>query len=198
MINFGASRKKPRQTKSTIPVNADPMQSFLVMRAKQIAALLAVALAPALLSGCNTSESSNEAPAWDPCLAFPESVMQELGFDGRPTPQSDRRPCSWMKSGTLVWMQVRYLTKGSLAGDLRTGVGDDWRSDAISPASLNVGVYKGHLYRSKGVDPNFVCSARLETMNSNVVFAVYGGGGDPCPIAAQVATELAGYLPPAG
>ncbi|MFI8972786.1 DUF3558 family protein [Nocardia asteroides] len=145
-----------------------------------------------LLAGCNTnSDSAGEAPIWDPCDAFPASAMKELGFDYKSSVQSPGLECGWLNTATGYGPDIRYLSKGA--------VDEGWRSKAASLIEITIGQYSGYQYRTEGIDPNFVCSIRLQTENSSVEFSVVNqnyGAEDPCPIVLRVATDLADYLPP--
>ncbi|WP_425301178.1 DUF3558 family protein [Nocardia neocaledoniensis] len=149
--------------------------------------LLAIAL-----SGCGTkSESSSDAPAWDPCNAFPQSAMMELGYDYKSSTQSPGRECGWINTSTGYGPDISYLSNAAIQ--------NGWRTKATSLIDITIGPYTGYQYRSDGVAPNFVCNIRLETKNSNVLFTIVNqnyGSEDPCPMAKHVATELAEYLPP--
>lgn len=117
--------------------------------------------------------------------------MRNLGFDYKSTAQTSGRQCGWLNTKTGYGPDIQYLTKSAL--------NDDWRSETASLTEITIGQYKGYHYRSKGVDPNFACSVRLETKNSNVVFSVVNdihGSEDPCPLALRTAAELVDYLPP--
>ncbi|MGS2806122.1 DUF3558 family protein [Nocardia sp. MW-W600-9] len=177
---------------SDAPPHAAPTQPPPRMKLSNVAALALATLLSVLSTGCGlTADSSGEAPHWDPCAAFPESAMGQLGFDYKSSAQAPGRECGWLNTKTGYGPDIRYLTKSALD--------DAWKSEVVSLSEIAIGPYSGYHYRSKGVDPNFVCSVRLKTMNSNVEFSVINqnyGAEDPCPIAIHVATELVGYLPP--
>ncbi|MEV0297551.1 DUF3558 family protein [Nocardia sp. NPDC050710] len=147
----------------------------------------------AMVAGCGPSKTtSGEAPQWDPCAAFPESAMQQLGFDYKSRVQSPGRKCAWVNSTTGYAPEVQYQTKARL---------DDWKSETDALTEVDIGTYAGYRYRFAGVEPRFMCAVRLETENSNVVFNVINqldGEEDPCIVATHVATALVSYLPPAG
>lgn len=117
--------------------------------------------------------------------------MEDLGFDYKSSVQAPGRECGWLNTATGYGPDIRYLTKAA--------VGEDWRSRAASLSHITIGKYSGYQYRTEGLDPNFVCSIRLETENSSVEFSVVNqnyGSEDPCPIALRVVTDLVDYLPP--
>ncbi|MFD4441449.1 DUF3558 family protein [Nocardia sp. NPDC058519] len=152
------------------------------------------ALLSMLLTGCDTtSDSSGEAPSWDPCEAFPESVMQQLGYDHKLQAKAPGRECAWSSDEANMSPSIHYFKNG-----VEYNV-TDGRSKAVELAEVTIGPYAGYRYRSEGLDPNFVCSVLLETKNSRVLFSVYatvfGGDVDPCPVVTHIATELVGYLP---
>jgi hypothetical protein len=160
-----------------------------------VAAVAILSLFSVILGGCDMTETSNgDSPPWDPCSAFPESVMQQLGYDYMSNVRSPGEKCGWVNSKTGYGPVVQYVTKAEI---------DDWRSNTVDLTEVTIGQYSGYRYRyrSESVDPLFACTVRLETKNSNVVFRVVNQSlrnEDPCPIVAEVATALAEYLPPAG
>ncbi|MBC7300196.1 MAG: DUF3558 domain-containing protein [Nocardia sp.] len=160
-----------------------------------MAGVMVSALLSMFLTGCDTiSDSSGGAPSWDPCEAFPDSVMQRLGYDRKLQAQVPGRECAWAGDEANMSPSISYFKDG-----VEYNV-TDGKSKAVDLVDVAIGPYAGSRYRSEGLDPNFVCSLLLETKGSRVLFSVYaavsGGDVDPCPIVTRIATELVDYLPP--
>lgn len=152
-----------------------------------------MALVSVLLTACaGEVEQNNDAPFWDPCTAFPVAAMERLEFDYKSSVELAESECAWVNTRTGVSLNVQYGKTPARA----KGEG----SESVSLSEVVIGPYSGYHYRSKGVDTNFVCSVRLDTLNSYVVFRVYthnyGSDIDPCPIATRAATDLNRFLPP--
>ncbi|WP_330182233.1 DUF3558 domain-containing protein [Nocardia sp. NBC_01503] len=167
------------------------------MSARQLvnaALVLVAALAVGLFgTGCGRSSdtSTGEAPKWDPCSAFPESAMQDLGLDYKALPggQTPGMRCTWANTQTGYSVDVQYRTKNQFT---------DWRTGAEDITDFTAAPYSGHTYHIQGNSHPFMCSAQLKTKNSDVVFQVTNQNyrpDDPCAFATRIATALAKYLP---
>ncbi|WP_253815884.1 DUF3558 family protein [Nocardia amikacinitolerans] len=144
-----------------------------VKRTRVVVAMLAPLLS-AVLTGCGPSKAtSGKAPQWDPCAAFPESAMQQLGFDYKSRVQSPGIKCAWVNSTTGYAPEVQYQTDSRL---------DNWKLETDALTKISIGTYAGYRYRFTGVEPQFMCAVLLETENSSVVFKVinqFAGEEDP-------------------
>ncbi|MFJ4654382.1 DUF3558 family protein [Nocardia sp. NPDC088792] len=161
-------------------------------RFRKATLILAAATSTALAaSGCRTSATkSDDAPAWDPCTAFPGSALQELGLDYKAKTELHGHTCGWAKLGSGYNVEVTYRTMSRFA---------DWTGPE-DPSKVTVGSYDGHTYHVKGNSHPFMCALQLATKKANVVFTVTNTNyqdEDPCTFASRVANGLEKYLPPA-
>lgn len=163
----------------------------------RVAVLTLAALFSIVPVGCSAAETSGgEVPQWDPCSAFPDSAMQQLGLNYKSSVQTPGKQCAWLNTKTDYGTEVQYSTSEHT---------DDWRAGIDTPIDTTIGQYTGYRYRSlyqdRSVDPNFICTVRLKTKNSYVVFKVINQmlrEEDSCAVATDVATALVNYLPPPG
>ncbi|MFI1920560.1 DUF3558 family protein [Nocardia sp. NPDC020380] len=161
-------------------------------RILQAALIFTVTAATALVvSGCGTRNTTGDAaPPWDPCTAFPESALQDLGMNYKAQTQLHGQTCGWAKLVTGYNVNIFYRTQTDFS---------DW-SDPEDPSKVTIGSYDGHVYHLKGNSHPFMCAIQLATKNANVVFTVTNTNyqsEDPCAVATQVANGLEKYLPPA-
>lgn len=151
--------------------------------------LTAAATLTALASGCtqNSNTTAPAAPQWDPCTAFPESVMQTIGMTDKSEEGTTGLRCSW--SGASGYrMDVWYHTNGA-----------DWKLGAEDITDTTIGAYQGHTYHLTAQNHPYFCALQLQTRSANVVFEVTNSlhkNDDPCGVATRAATTLGSYLPP--
>lgn len=156
------------------------------------AVILTAATATALLVGaCGARTSkSGDAPAWDPCIALPDSAVHDLGLNYKAHTEFHGQSCAWANLGSGYNLDVHYRTNSQFS---------DW-TEPEDPSEVTIGSYSGHTYHVKGNSHPFMCALQLETKNANVVFTVTNTNyrdEDPCSFATRAATGLEKYLPPA-
>lgn len=169
----------------------------MVHSSRRIPAHVAIAAIAVATAACGPAKhEAAQAPEWDPCGAFPASVLQESGLDPQRRPNSGVAGvgCSWDSLGDKsLTVDVRYR---------RDSGAESWGKDVNGTTEpTTIGSHRGEIYHLNGDEQAFVCVVSLDTTGGgSVLFKLRDqrAGADPCSELTAVVSVLEKYLPAAG
>ncbi|WP_433600367.1 DUF3558 family protein [Nocardia sp. CA-135953] len=157
--------------------------------------MLAAALVIGVVStGCgkDNGREPGETPKWDPCTAFPDAALSEVGLmpERKSAVQFPGETCGWV--GHEYTLNVRYTSGEQAAG---------WQRVGADPKPVGVGSHRAHIYHLQGDRfPEFTCIIEIDVPEGNVVFDLRKADdieNDVCSDVTRVSSALEKYIPPA-